>query len=114
MIFKKDALIESDTQSKEGPSIGPEAGLTSLLIDAINGEWETISEYNTLAIMARENGYNDLASVIDEINTEENKHVGQLQELLEMISPNASAIKDGQEEASEQLGDDDISWYKEP
>ena len=113
MRFKKYILNESDTQPKAGPVAGPESGLASLLISAINGEWDTISEYNTIALMARDNGYNDIADVIDDINTEENIHVGQLQELLKQISPNATAIDDGTKEAIEQL-DDDATWYVEP
>lgn len=104
-------LHESDTNAKPGPVVGPDAGITELIIDAINGEWETINEYNTLAIMARENGYNDIADVIDDINTEENIHVGQLQEILKKLSPNAEAIADGEKEAAEELVDDDVSWY---
>lgn len=107
-------LVESDTNALQGPNMGPEAGLADLIIDAINGEWETIKEYNTLAIMARENGYNDIAEVIDDINTEENIHVGQLQEILKRLSPNAEAIADGEKEAAEDFVDDDISWYHEP
>lgn len=112
MNFKKRLLKESNTEMLSGPPIGPEAGLSTLLIDAINGEWETINEYNTLAINAREEGYHEIAAIIDEINTEENKHVGQLQKALEMISPNTSAIKQGEAEATYQI-DDDASWYDE-
>lgn len=112
MNFKKRLLKESNTEMLSGPAVGPEAGLSTLLIDAINGEWETINEYNTLAINAREEGYHEIAAIIDEINTEENKHVGQLQKALEMISPNTSAIKQGEEEATYQI-DDDASWYEE-
>lgn len=112
MNFNKRILKESDTASLSGPPVGPEAGLTALLIDAINGEWETINEYNTLAINAREEGYHEIAAIIDELNTEENKHVGQLQQALKMLSPNANAIEQGEAEAVQQI-DDDVSWYSE-
>ena len=112
MNFKKRLLKESDTIALSGPPVGPEAGLTALLIDAINGEWETINMYNTLAINAREEGYHEIASIIDELNTEENKHVGQLQQALKLLSPNAEAIDKGEQEAVEQI-DDDTSWYDE-
>ena len=36
-------------------------------------------------------------------------HVGQLQELLKMVSPNAVSIEDGEEEAQEQLPDTDLN-----
>lgn len=96
-----------------GPQEGPEAGLAQLLIDAINGEWETVSQYNSLLIMARAEGFDDFIPVLEDINTEENKHIGQLQELLKRVSPNAEAIDSGAEEAQEQFDDDD-SWYVDP
>ena len=111
MKFSKRVLKESNTDAKSGPPLGPEAGLSTLLIDAINGEWETINMYNTLAINARNEGFDQIADVLEEINTEENKHVGQLQELLKLISPNASAISDGEQEAQMQV-DDDVTWYE--
>lgn len=112
MKFNKRILKESDTTPMSGPIVGPEAGLSTLLIDAINGEWDTVNLYNSIAITAREAGFEDIAAVLDEINTEENKHIGQLQEILKTISPNASAIKDGEVEAAEMI-DDDTSWYSE-
>lgn len=111
MNFKKKILKESNTEILPGPVMGPGAGLTTLLIEAINGEWETIDKYNTLAINAREEGFHEIAAVLDEINTEENKHVGQLQELIKQLSPNAEAIEDGEQEAVQQV-DDDVSWFE--
>jgi rubrerythrin len=112
MKFNKRILKESNTEAKQGPQVGPEAGLSTLIIDAINGEWDTVNQYNTLAINAREAGFDKIADILDEINTEENVHIGQLQEILKIISPNASAISDGEEEAKEQV-DDDTSWFEE-
>ena len=112
MKFNKRILKESDTMARTGPVVGPEAGLAALLIESINGEWETVNLYNSIAMNAREAGYENIASVLDEINTEENKHIGQLQELLKTISPNAAAIEDGEQEAKEII-DDDTSWYDE-
>jgi rubrerythrin len=111
MKFNKKILKESNTSILPGPTIGPGAGLASLIIDSINGEWDTINEYNSIAITARDAGYEDIAKVLEEINTEENKHVGQLQEILKLISPNAEAIEQGKEEATSQI-DDDVSWFE--
>ena len=112
MNFKTRILKESSTEILSGPVLGPESGLSSLIIESINGEWETINQYNTLAVNARAEGYEQIASILEEINTEENKHVGQLQEILKMLSPNATAIQSGEQEAQDQL-DDDVSWYAE-
>ena len=105
---------DTDTVAVEGPKEGPEAGLSSLINEAIQDELKTIDIYNSLAITARSEGYEDIAKMIDEINTEENKHVGQLQEALKSISPNAIAIEDGTAEGQEQLSnavmfDDDLN-----
>ena len=105
---------DTDTVAVEGPKEGPEAGLSSLINEAIQDELKTIDIYNSLAITARNEGYEDIAKMIDEINTEENKHVGQLQEALKSISPNAIAIEDGTAEGQEQLSnavmfDDDLN-----
>lgn len=112
MRITKYNMKESLTDTLSGPPIGPEAGLSSLLIEAINSEWETVDKYNSLAITARNEGFETIASILEEINTEENKHIGQLQELLKTISPNTDAISDGEEEAEDYI-DDDISWYKD-
>lgn len=95
----------------EGPKEGPKVGLSSLLTDAIKDEWEAIETYNSLAVTARAEGFEDIANKIDEINTDENTHVGKLQELLKTISPNAEAIELGEDEGKEQLDDinDDMS-----
>lgn len=105
---------DTDTVAVEGPKEGPEAGLSSLINEAIQDELKTIDIYNSLAITARSEGYEDIAKMVDEINTEENKHVGQLQEALKSISPNAVAIEDGTAEGQEQLSnmlliDDDLT-----
>lgn len=100
-----DAKLDEDVEvpTLEGPNEGAEYGLSELLNSAIQHELETVNEYNVLALNARAEGFDDLASVIDEINTEENKHIGQLQELLKLVSPNAQAIVAGETEASDDL-----------
>ena len=94
-----------ETETLEGPKQGPEFGLAALLNDAIKDEWDAIDTYNSLAVSARDEGFENIAEVIDEINTEENKHVGQLQEILKTISPNTDAIKVGEQEGKEQMSE---------
>lgn len=100
-----DAKLDEDIEvpTLEGPNEGAEYGLSELLNSAIQHELATVNEYNVLALNARAEGFDDLANVIDEINTEENKHIGQLQELLKTVSPNAQAIVAGETEASDDL-----------
>lgn len=91
------------TDTLAGPTEGPESGLASLLNTAVQDEFKTIQMYNDIAVSARAEGFEDIATVVDEINTEENKHVGQLQELLKTVSPNAKAIDTGEIEGKQQV-----------
>lgn len=113
---KEDAKLNEEVEvpTLEGPNEGAEYGLSELLNSAIQHELETVNEYNVLALNARAEGFDDIASVIDEINTEENKHIGQLQELLKTISPNAQAIVAGETEASDDLVSIEESFNKIP
>lgn len=103
--YKYNESLNEDVEvpTLEGPKAGPESGLASLINEALQDELKTIQMYNDTALTARAEGFDDIASQIDEINTEENKHVGQLQELLKTISPNAEAIDAGELEAGDSL-----------
>lgn len=93
------------TATPSGPIPGPDTGISNMLINAINGEWDTIALYNDLITNLSAQGMNDIVEIITDINNEENIHVGQLQKALEKLSPNASSIKDGEEEASKDLAE---------
>ena len=92
-----------------GPSEGTDTGVASELIALINDEWEAIEGYNnaiaTLRGASSNNPvYESAIKVLEEISAEENVHVGQLQEVLRQISPNAGNIENGTREAKSQLG----------
>ena len=92
-----------------GPAEGSDTGVAGELIALINDEWEAIQGYNnaiaTLRSVSKENSfYLDAIKVLEEISAEENVHVGQLQELLAQVSPNAEEIHKGTAEAKSQLG----------
>lgn len=92
-----------------GPADGADTGVASELITLINDEWEAIEGYNNAIASLRcaldENPfYADAIKVLEEISAEENVHVGQLQEVLARISPNAKEIHKGTAEAKSQLG----------
>lgn len=96
--------LNEDLSAEDGPK-AKDTGVAQLLIDAINGEWDTIKLYNDILVNAESYGYSDIADVIRDITNEENIHVGQLQKALESISPNVSFIEDGTKEAEAQLTD---------
>ena len=109
-IESEEETLEEDLDSNEEeaiedktPEIGPDLGLSTLLIKAINDEWNTIEFYNNLIATAEQEGHDDIVAVVRDINTEENIHVGQLQELLKKISPITDNIGKGEEEAAEQV-----------
>ena len=92
-----------------GPAAGADTGVAGELIALINDEWEAIQGYNNAIATLRATidanpFYADAIKVLEEISAEENVHVGQLQEVLKHISPNASEIQQGTKEAKSQLG----------
>ena len=91
-----------------GPQEGSDTGVADLLIDAINDEWNAIRKYNSLIAtlrveLANNPNYSSFITIIEDITAEENKHVGQLQEALQTISPNAHQIDKGREEGRSQF-----------
>ena len=103
VAVKEDAVEESERV----PQTGEEVGLSNMIIQEINGEWETIQHYNDLIALMREQGYDDMVDVISDIVAEENTHIGQLQKCLQVISPNVSKIEAGETEAIEQLSNEE-------
>ena len=93
----------------EGPPFGTATGVAGELIALINDEWEAIQGYNNAiatlkASSAEDPFYEKAIKVLEEISAEENVHVGQLQEVLKHVSPNAAEINKGTKEARSQLG----------
>ena len=93
-----------------GPKPGATTGVADTLIHLINDEWEAIRGYNDFIEMVKANmavdnnsAFAQMLPVINDIVNEENKHVGQLQEVLKLISPNANSIDDGAKESHQQF-----------
>lgn len=101
MILNED-IFDSEV-AKTGPVTMQDNGIANMLITEINGEWDTIKNYNDLVVTLSQYGYDDYIPVIEDIMSEENKHIGQLQNILERISPNVSEINWGQIEAQSQI-----------
>ena len=74
------SLKKVNVDSKETPNPGNDTGVSNLIIHAINGEWDTIAEYNALISNLGNNP--DMIPVIQDVVVEENKHIGQLQQIL--------------------------------
>lgn len=107
-----------------GPKSGSDTGITDIVITAINDEWEAIRSYNSLIETLKHElpnnpDYKAFIDILNEINSEENKHVGQLQELLQKLSPNAVYIDKGREEGRSQFNFSNgqlqvTSWEQHP
>lgn len=100
--------MDDHLEAPSGPAEGSDTGVADMIISAIHDEWEAIQRYNSMIATLREEAinnaeYESFISVFEEINNEENKHVGQLQEMLKRISPNAKSIDDGEAEGASQL-----------
>jgi hypothetical protein len=98
--LKEDLGEITDAQPIE---TGAAVGMASLISDLIKDEYEAIDGYNSAIATAEAEGYGDMITVLTEIQAEENLHIGQLQELMKMVDPNAHLIDDGQQEGIEQL-----------
>lgn len=101
----------------QGPRAGESTGIADTIISLINDEWEAIQGYNNFMDMLKGvMAHTDVANVdkmlpvISDIVNEENKHVGQLQELLKIISPNATSIEQGAAEGAVQIANSDHEW----
>jgi len=97
-----EAEIVADTDIEpEGPEQGEDTGIANIIHDLIIDENEAIQGYNNAA--ANMEKYPDLQKIMNDIAGEEFAHIGELQKALEIISPNASKIADGEVETEENL-----------
>lgn len=93
---------------RENADINVVTGISDIIIDSINKKWDNIRDFNSIIVNLNEEGYEDLVPVIQSILEDENKNVGKLQQLVELISPNAKSIDDGKQEAIDELDNTDI------
>lgn len=117
---EKEDTEEVPDEIPEGPS---GIYVANTLNELAVGEYDTINAYNDFLLtvqgmvtrpedMPEEEEFKpsfcpelaeQINEVIKDILVEENKHVGQLQELLKRVSPNAEHIEAGVDEAKEQI-----------
>ena len=93
---------------RENADINVVTGISDIIIDSINKKWDNIRDFNSIIVNLNEEGYEELVPVIESILEDENKNVGKLQQLVELISPTASSIDDGRQEAIDELDNTDI------
>lgn len=105
--IKNEDLEVVDITEESVPPMpeGTDSTISNMLIELINGEWNTIADYNNFVNACKQSGNTDLVSIIEDITNEEANHVGMLQTALKTLSPNTETIEDGQEEAEKDLQD---------
>lgn len=104
-----ESLTESATEDAKPIETGAALGMATVLSDLIKDEYEAIDGYNTAIATAEAEGFGDMVKVLTDIQAEENIHIGQLQELMKMVDPNASKIADGTVEAEELLSNPSVN-----
>ena len=92
----------------EAPETPEDMGIAGVLNNLIIDEWEAIDGYNSAIVTLADLGKYDEVEVLKDIVNEENIHVGQLQQIMKSVSPNAESIGEGEVEAAEQLNKGDI------
>ena len=100
--LKEDVYFVSTETSNETPVTSEANGIAKLILDAINNETDIIKMYNDLLANTDDE---DIIQIIQNIAAEENNHVGMLQKALEIVSPNASNIEDGADEAEDMINE---------
>ena len=83
-------------------------GINSLLIDAINKKWEMVETLNSMIVTFESEGNSDMTPVLTSILEDEHNHIGQLQQLVELISPESKEIETGKADAIETLDNPEI------
>lgn len=118
MIPESEASVEDEHSAENVPEM-PDTNCKMIIANILNplikDELEAIDGYNSAVSSIRgivedpehdtSIDYDGIMAVLAEITNEENLHIGQLEKLLETVSPNAESINDGKEEAEEQLAE---------
>lgn len=101
-------VVEVDAEKQPIEEIQEKISIEQVLSDLIKDEFEAIDGYSsslaTLKILENDGSdYSGIIANLEDIKNEELVHVGQLQKCLAEVNPEAEAIDDGNEEASETI-----------
>lgn len=100
---------EEIAKTEESPSeMVEDNAYSNAIIDALNDEWATVQKYQDIVNQLTEHEeFKKFIPVIEDIIKDEKNHVGNLQKVLDEINPKTLPdIKDGEEEATEQMTDE--------
>ena len=88
-------------KAEEADQIEANVGIAGLLSNLIQGEWQTINDYNVAIKNARAEGLDDVADIMANIIKDENTHVGNLETAMKLVTNEAQHIENGEKEAEE-------------
>lgn len=80
-------------------------GFAGVINDLIIDEYDAINGYNGAIETAKVMGLETASKLLQDISDEETRHIGELQELMKTITPQAHEIENGGREAAEKLAD---------
>lgn len=109
VVTPEDIEEVTEIETETEPELDASRGIADLLIQSLNNVWEAISRYNSLVATMTEHQFQDMVPVIQDILTDNSNHVGKLQELIELISPELTSIEEGEKEAISTLDDTAIT-----
>ena len=81
------------------------SAVADMIISAINTKYEHIRELNSIVTTLEECGRSEFVGLIKEILENEHKMIGQLQETVKEVSPEAEEVEVGKEEVEDSLNE---------
>lgn len=84
--------IEPIENVEQGPATEYDTEISTLLIGLINSKWNFVSELNNHLISLKDKNNEEVSNTIADIRNDEIKHIGELQNILKLYSPNVANI----------------------
>lgn len=84
--------IEPIENAEQGPVTEYDTEISTLLIGLINSKWNFVSELNNHLISLKDKNNEEVSNTIENIRNDEIKHIGELQNVLKLYSPNVANI----------------------
>ena len=99
--FAQDIVMDDIDDSITPDQRGFAGVINNLIID----EYDAVNGYNGAIATANAMGLDTASKLLQDISDEETRHIGELQELMKTVTPQANEIENGSREASEKIQD---------
>lgn len=102
-LLRQNNILKEDLSQEEQQ----EYGLNTLINQLVKSEYDAIDEYNSAIVTLEAEGQGEYTDVIRSIIEDERHHIGNLQEIMNRITPGTEAeFEHGKEEAVETLDEE--------